>query len=306
MLTEGNPAVSIVIPVYNGANYLRQAIDSALAQTYPHTEVIVVNDGSNDGGRTHEIALSYGSRIRYFEKNNGGVATALNLGVREMRGEFFSWLSHDDVYYPEKIARQLEHWGKIADDRAILFSGSHIIDESSRIIGSARVHPFALSNSILAVLGTYVGGCSMLIPKSAFDDAGLFNERLRNSQDNELWLRMVMKGYRLRYMPDVLIQSRRHAEQGTLTDAVRHATESREFYAWALEFVGLRHRTENARSLFRILFMKRVPSAVRQLFRLLRRDRSSLFAAGSMGAGAFDFVNAALARRLAAAGRGRA
>lgn len=107
-----------------------------------------------------------------------------------------------------------------------------------------------------------------------------------------------MKGYRLRYMPDVLIQSRSHAQQGTRTDAVRHATESRAFYSWALTFVGLRHRTENARSLFRILFMKRLPSAVRELFWLLRRDRSSLFAVGSMGAGAFDFVSAALARRL--------
>jgi glycosyltransferase involved in cell wall biosynthesis len=286
--------------VYNGANYLRQAIDSALAQTYPHTEVIVVDDGSTDGGRTHEIALSYGSRIRYFEKSNGGVATALNLGVREMRGEFFSWLSHDDVYYPEKIARQMEYWQEIADDRAILFSGSHIIDDRSRITGTAPIHAFALTNSIVAVLGTYVGGCSMLIPKSAFEEAGLFNERLRNSQDNELWLRMVMKEYRLRYMPDVLIQSRSHSEQGTRTDSVRHAEEARAFYALALKSIGLRHRIENARPLFRILFMKRFPSVARELFWLLRRDRSSLYAAGSMGAGAFDFVRAALANRLAA------
>ena len=299
--------MSIIIPVYNGANYLREAIESALAQTYPEVEVIVVNDGSTDGGRTQDIALSYGSRIRYLAKRNGGVATALNLGVREMRGEFFSWLSHDDTYYPEKIARQVEHWRHVADDRTILFSGSHIIDECSRIIGTAPIHAFALSNSIVAVLGTYVGGCSMLIPKSAFEQAGLFNERLRNSQDNELWLRMVMKGYRLRYMPDVLIQSRSHAEQGTRTDSVRHVEETRAFYTWALESVGPRHRIENARSLFRVLFMKRLPSAVRELFWLLRRDRSSLFAVRLMGVGAFDFVSAALAKRFAVPGvRGRA
>src|SRR5512140_3857263 len=107
-MTE-HPLVSVVIPVYNGANYLREAIDSALAQTYPHVEVIVVNDGSNDGGRTRAVATSFGSRVRYFEKENGGVASALNLGIREMRGAFFSWLSHDDVYYPEKIARQVAY-----------------------------------------------------------------------------------------------------------------------------------------------------------------------------------------------------
>ena len=80
-----HPLVSIVIPVYNGANYMREAIDSALAQTYKNIEVIVVNDGSTDN--TDEIAKSYGDKIRYFKKENGGVATALNLGIREMRGE---------------------------------------------------------------------------------------------------------------------------------------------------------------------------------------------------------------------------
>jgi glycosyltransferase involved in cell wall biosynthesis len=294
------PTVSIVIPVYNGGNYLRQAIDSALAQTYPHTEVIVVNDGSNDADRTRGIALSYGSRIRYFEKSNGGVATALNLGLREMHGEFFSWLSHDDVYYPHKIARQMEHRRQLADDRAILFSGSHIIDARSAIIGTAPMHAFALRHSILAVLGTYVGGCSMLIPKSAFDEAGLFNEHLRNSQDNELWLRMVMKDYRLRYMPDVLIQSRTHAEQDTCKHSVRHAEEARAFYGWALKAIGQGHRIEHARALFRILFMKRFPSAAGELFSLLRSDRSSLYAAESMTAGALDVARAAIANRIVA------
>ena len=62
------PLVSIIIPVYNGSNYMRQAIDSALAQTYKNTEVIVVNDGSTDGGATDEVALSYGDKIRYYLK----------------------------------------------------------------------------------------------------------------------------------------------------------------------------------------------------------------------------------------------
>ena len=91
-----NPLVSIVIPVYNGSNFMREAIDSALAQTYPNIEILVVNDGSTDN--TREIALSYGDKIRYFEKENGGVATALNLAIHEMKGEYFSWLSHDDWY----------------------------------------------------------------------------------------------------------------------------------------------------------------------------------------------------------------
>ncbi len=67
-MTEKTPLVSIVIPVYNGSNYLSEAIDCCLNQTYPHVEIIVVNDGSNDGGKSHEIAISYGSKISYYEK----------------------------------------------------------------------------------------------------------------------------------------------------------------------------------------------------------------------------------------------
>ncbi|MDD1681509.1 MAG: glycosyltransferase, partial [Methanoregula sp.] len=75
---DSTPKVSIIIPVYNGSNYLREAVDSALAQTYPNTEVIVVNDGSDDEGRTEAVAHSFGGRIRYFSKENGGVSSALN------------------------------------------------------------------------------------------------------------------------------------------------------------------------------------------------------------------------------------
>ena len=73
------PLVSIIIPVYNGGNYLSEAVESALGQTYTNCEVLVVNDGSDDQGATARIAASYGDRIRYFEKENGGVASASEL-----------------------------------------------------------------------------------------------------------------------------------------------------------------------------------------------------------------------------------
>ena len=101
------PRVSIIIPVYNGTNYMRDAIDSALNQTYENCEVIVVNDGSNDEGATDAAARSYGDRIRYFKKENGGVATAVNYGIQQMTGEYAAWLSQDDIFTPDKIEKQI-------------------------------------------------------------------------------------------------------------------------------------------------------------------------------------------------------
>ena len=89
------PKISIIIPVYNGSNYLQEAIESCLQQTYKEYEIIVVNDGSNDSGKTRAIAQKYDKQIRYFEKENGGVSSALNFGISKMEGDFFAWLSQD-------------------------------------------------------------------------------------------------------------------------------------------------------------------------------------------------------------------
>ena len=116
---EELPKVSIVIPVYNGSDYLDKAIQSALNQSYQNVEIIVVNDGSNDGGKTAEIAGSYGDKIRYIEKENGGVSSALNRGIEAMTGEYFSWLSHDDEYRNEKIEKQVDALRAFKNDRVI-------------------------------------------------------------------------------------------------------------------------------------------------------------------------------------------
>lgn len=135
------PRVSIVIPVYNGANYLKEAIDSALGQDYGSFEVIVVNDGSNDHGKTEEICLSYGDRIRYFRKANGGVASALNLAIEKANGEYVSWLSHDDAYFPNKLSVQVEYLKEISESQnTILSTDVEIIDERSKHVQNVSLH----------------------------------------------------------------------------------------------------------------------------------------------------------------------
>ena len=217
------PLVSVIIPVYNGSNYMREAIDSALSQTYENIEVIVVNDGSADGGLTDEIARSYGDRIRYFVKENGGVSSALNLGIRMMKGDYISWLSHDDVYLPTKVEKQVALLSESNDGRTIVMCASQQINSTGKKIGNSSRISLPLRqlidwrSALMHVIDHSCNGCALLIPKSSFDQCGGFDEGLRYSQDFLMWVRLFMLECSLIYHDDVEVLSRVHPQQVTVT-----------------------------------------------------------------------------------------
>ena len=212
------PKVSIVIPVYNGADYLGEAIESVLGQTYKNIEVIVVNDGSSDGGASERIALNYGARIRYLSKPNGGVASALNLAIREATGSYISWLSHDDLYVKDKVERQLAALESLPPqdrDRTVVYSDYAVF--SSERQGEICFHMKDIVPEQFRYWITTenaLHGCTLLIPKLAFEECGVFSEELRTTQDYDLWFRFAQK-YRFIHVPKVLVKARSHAEQGT-------------------------------------------------------------------------------------------
>lgn len=224
-----NPKVSIVIPVYNGSNYLREAIDSTLAQTYRNIEVIVVNDGSDDEGKTKTIARMYGDKIRYFSKVNGGVSSALNVGIKEMTGEYFSWLSHDDIYMPEKVEVQVKFLSE-QKNKVILYSDFDCIDKNSHYVRTNRIphmEPWQLRLSLAE--RAPVHGCTTLIPKSCFASIGLFDERMKVIQDYDMWARLSRK-FEFIHVPQILIQSRVHQEQGSEHVTMAQNTEKMDFF----------------------------------------------------------------------------
>lgn len=207
--------VSIVIPVFNGSNYLREAIDSALAQTYPDIEIVVVNDGSRDDGETERIALSYGDKIRYFSKKNGGVASALNMAIEKMSGDYFSWLSHDDLYCPEKVETQMRALAGMANPRAIAYGDHAVFYDNAADAEEVRLpHVPPGQFRYFITVNNILHGCTLLIPRAAFDECGRFNEALRTTQDYDLWFRMAEK-YQFIHIPGALVKARSHAEQSS-------------------------------------------------------------------------------------------
>ena len=223
------PLVSIIIPVFNGANYLKEALDSALAQTYKNIEIIVVNDGSNDNGETERIALSYGDRVRYFSKPNGGTSTALNLGVREMKGEYFSWLSHDDMYYNNKIETQVNELAMLEDKHTIMMSDLDGINEDyekiyqTNYVEHIRSYPPREQSKIHPVIYNQTHGCTLLIPRICFDKVGMFDETELVAQDFEFFYRAFLV-FPHKLIPKVLVtardssnrQGRRSKEKGNI------------------------------------------------------------------------------------------
>jgi glycosyltransferase involved in cell wall biosynthesis len=205
------------MPVFNGGHYFRYALDSALAQDYPNLEVLVVNDGSTDEGETERIAVAHADRIRYIRQENYGVAGALNTAIRHMSGEFFAWLSHDDLYLPHKTTAQLAYLDRLGRPFACLFSDYDLIGPRDEHIAAVRLPAERIRwNPRLALLNGLINGCTVLIPAAIMREFGPFDEALRCAQDYDLWNRILAR-HEFFHQPEVLVRYRLHPGQGTHT-----------------------------------------------------------------------------------------
>jgi hypothetical protein len=188
------PLVSVIIPTYDRKELVQQAIDSVLTQIYSHREVIVVDDGSTDGtGKT--LAARYGDRIRYVWQENQGESVARNHGIELARGEYIALLDSDDLWLPEKLARQVA----VLDantDADMVFCQAWIINKQGQRIGESP-HGAGLRDSDLALEqlcfeNKISGSCSTaVVRRSVFDQIGGFDTRIRFAEDWDLWLRMA-------------------------------------------------------------------------------------------------------------------
>jgi len=183
-----SPSVSVVVPSFNSAHFLPEALDSVLHQTRPADEIVVVDDGSTDDCR--QVVEDFGSRVRYVRQENQGLAGARNTGVRNTDGELIGLLDADDRWAPDYLERMTLLARK--EFAAAYYCSARCMDENgdplSEIVGGPALPPEDFYQSLLR--SNFVVPSTVLLRREALLAAGLFDASLRCVEDWELWLRL--------------------------------------------------------------------------------------------------------------------
>lgn len=238
------PQVTIIIPTYNCSQYLPQAIDSVLNQTYNAYEIIVIDDGSFDN--TSKIIEPYLPKIRYVYQENQGVSEARNRGLYLARGELIAFLDADDIFLPTKLEKQVAIF-ETHPEIGIVNSGFQIIkDNGDMVMNVERWHEIPELTPEIWVLHKPVLPSAMMFRKEWFDRVGGFDRRYFSCEDVEITLRMIIAGCRSLWLPEVTVGYRRHQQSATWANSLRQAKNAEEMQN---DFFARKDLPESIRSL---------------------------------------------------------
>jgi glycosyltransferase involved in cell wall biosynthesis len=230
-----SPLVSIIIPCFNQARFVREALDSSLAQTYPAVEIILVDDGSTDDLEKSILAYRDNARVKIILQENRGPAAARNNGIRHAQGEFFKFLDADDWLTPNAIAKQRAAFDEVAVQDAHLgfvYSDIMRVDAEGKpsheysVATARRVLNGDLFPSLL--IGGYFPPLAVLLAGRVLEKVGVFDETLKGTEDWELWLRIAAEGFTGFFVPEKLAYYRTHTtnlsgQSAHMADAERAA-----------------------------------------------------------------------------------
>jgi len=195
--------ISVLLPVYNGQAYVKQAIQSILNQTYQDFELIIIDDGSRDGSAAI-IQNIRDKRISFYKQSNQGLAATLNRAITLSKGEYLARQDQDDLAHPERFEKQIAFLEK-HPDHAMIGSWA-IIMEGEKITKRVHKHP---AESLILKYGLLFGNpfvhSSMMIRRNVFDDVGLYStdKSRQPPEDYELWSRIARK-YEIANIPEFL------------------------------------------------------------------------------------------------------
>ncbi|VVS93225.1 glycosyltransferase family 2 protein [Desulfoluna spongiiphila] len=182
-----NPLISVIIPTYNRAWALGEAVDSVLAQTYPAVELIVVDDGSTD--ETPDLLARYGDALRVLTLENGGVSRARNHGISASKGEFIAFLDSDDRWLPGKLSEQATFFE--SNPEALICQTEEIWIRNGKRVNPCKHHKKPSGDIFEASLHLcLVSPSAVMMRRTLLEDVGLFDEALPACEDYDLWLRI--------------------------------------------------------------------------------------------------------------------
>ncbi len=203
-----SPLVSIILPVYNGENFLAEALGSVLKQSYEPVEIIVVDDGSTD--KSAVIAQSF-EALRYFRQSNQGVAIARNYGLALSKGEIIAFIDADDVWLPNKLDTQVS----LLIDRPEIDGTLTMINNFASSGETKHQNEIPLHKEQLAIM-------TLVVWKTVFDQVGNFSPTFNVGSDFDWLVRARDQGFSLEILPDILTNRRVH--EGNLS----HQTKNRQ------------------------------------------------------------------------------
>jgi glycosyltransferase involved in cell wall biosynthesis len=185
------PLVSVVIPAYNYGQFVTEAVDCALAQSYPNVEVIVVDDGSTDD--TRRRLEPYGARIRYHYQKNQGLSAARNTGIRLARGEFIALLDADDLWHPRKLEVQMRVFARHPDAAVVASDGKKDLGVPWCAINDDA--PLAEEEIPLTdlLIHSRFGPSGVVLRRACLGEETPFDTTLRSVEDRDLWMRLAAR-----------------------------------------------------------------------------------------------------------------
>ena len=202
-MNSDDPLVSVIIPLYNGARYISETLQSVLNQSHGNFEIVVVDDGSKDDSAEIVKAIS-DPRIKYTSQENKGIAGARNTGIKLSRGEYITFLDQDDLFHREKLEREVDAF-KQHPGVGVVYSEVPAINEHRSRLNSGRAmfHKRPSGNVLEQSLAHNIipGTAGIMVLRSCFDEAGLFDEQLSGVDDWHMWVRLAAVT-RFKYLPE--------------------------------------------------------------------------------------------------------
>jgi len=218
MLPRVERLVSIIIPNYNYANYLAEAIESALSQNYPRLEVFVVDDGSSDNSL--EVLKEFYGSITVINSRRQGSSAARNLGMLYSSGELIAFLDSDDVWLPGKIESQVRHLEKT--DADLVFSGMQVLDGSEPLERVFQNEPLSHSWFLKNPGSTPFAPSTVLMTRSLAAKVGGWNTSLTGPAEDFDFFRRCAKFGKIEYLEEVHVLHRQHAQSLTAASSERY------------------------------------------------------------------------------------